>query len=266
MTKSVASIVYVSCSKGNCIDVLSLDRATGELAHIGFAELSGNGMPLAIGPDQRFLYASVFGDPDGAKQPRYETFAIDSVTGILRHTATLPAVARMSYITVDRGGTFLLGASVAGSVISSHAIDNNGVLQSEPIDVRQVPSKAHHISTDLTNRFAFVPNLGGDIVQQLQFDAANGTFADNSPSRAVLPDGAAPRHMAHHPDGRIVYLLNECAGTLVVYQLDGEAGTLSAIQTSDILPSGFEGTPWGAQIHVSADDRFLFTSERTSSV
>jgi 6-phosphogluconolactonase len=33
----------------------------------------------------------------------------------------------------------------------------------------------------------------------------------------------------------------------------------------DILPPGFTGNPWAADLHLTADGRHLYTSERTSS-
>jgi 6-phosphogluconolactonase len=46
---------------------------------------------------------------------------------------------------------------------------------------------------------------------------------------------------------------------------DAERGTLSHLQTLSTLPEGFDGKPWGADVHFSPDGRFLYTSERSSS-
>ena len=36
-------------------------------------------------------------------------------------------------------------------------------------------------------------------------------------------------------------------------------------QVASVLPPGFAGTPWAADIHITPDGRFLYGSERTSS-
>ena len=265
MTQAKRSIVYVSCSKGDCIEILALDQATGTLSPIDTVALPGNGMPLALAPDRRHLYAAVSTTIDDAAVPHYLTYRIDQASGALEHLATIQAPGRMSHITVDRSGRHLLGASVSNDLVASHAIEADGRLRTDATQVLTVPSKAHQITTDLGNRFAFVPNLGGDLVMQLTFDAATGQLSDNTPAQIAQPAGAAPRHIAHHPNGRFAYLLNEENGSIAAFTLDATTGTLTQFQTDDFLPDGFDGQPWGAQILVTPDGRFLYTSERTSS-
>lgn len=265
MTQARSSIVYVSCSKGDCIEILALDTATGTLDAVKTVALPGNGMPLAITPDRRHLYAALSANVDGAAEPRYASYRIDAATGALDPIATIKAPGRMSHITVDRSGRHLLGASVSNSLVSSHRIDADGRIAAEATEVRTVPSKAHQITTDQTNRFAYVPNLGADLVMQLAFDADTGRLTDNAPPEMAQPSGSAPRHLAHHPNGRFAYLLNEEDGSIAAFTIDAERGTLDQFQASDFLPDGFNGKPWGAQILTTPDGRFLYTSERTSS-
>ena len=261
MTTTHRTVVYVSCAKGDCIDVLALDRAGGTLSRITTVALPGNGMPLATARDRRHLYAAVAGNGDDG--PRLSTFAIDQATGALDPRGTVPAPGRMSHITVDRSGRHLLGASVANDLISSHAITVDGALASATSDVRKVPSKAHHISTDLGNRFVLVPNLGADLVSRFRFDADGGRFEPCGEVRVQA--GAAPRHMVHHPNGRFAYLLCEEDGTIIAFTIDAVTGALAEIQKSDFLPAGFDGRPWGAQILTTPDGRFLYASERRAS-
>jgi 6-phosphogluconolactonase len=264
MTTLNRTIIYVSCSKGDCIEVLTLDRADGQLSAIETVALPGNGMPLAIAPDKRHLYAALasLGTTAG---PQFATFQIDTKTGKLGHQAFTSAPGRMSHIIVDRSGRHLLGASVANDLISSNPIAQDGNIDAQPSEIRTVPSKAHQITTDRTNQFAFVPNLGADLVMQLSFDAATGTFNDNAPPEISQPKGAAPRHMAHHPSGRFAYLLNEEDGSIAAFMLNPETGTLNQIQTSDFLPENSDGKPSGAQILTTPDGRFLYASDRKSS-
>jgi len=257
-------IVYVSCSKGDCIEVIALDPATGVLSPIESVALPGNGMPLAVAPDKQCLYAAVAGGGDGT-EPQFAAYTIDEATGKLELQEIVEAPGRMSHITVDRSGRYLLGASVSNDLFSSSRIKIDGTIDAAATKVYPVPSKAHQITTDQTNQFAFVPNLGADLVLQLKFDPEAGTFAANEPSQIDLPKGAAPRHLAHHPGGCFAYLLNEEQGTITVFELDVSAGRLSEIQTQSFLPEGFDAKPWGAQVLVTPDGRYLYASDRTSS-
>ncbi len=258
--------IYVSSLSGGQIDVFDLNADTGEMSRQQSIGLSGKGLPLAVSPDRRRLYASVIGEVDGEEEPRYDIFRIVSSSGALVRLDTVKAPARMAHISVDKTGRFLLGASFPSDVIAVHPIGARGYVQETPSDLRAAPGKAHQIMTDASNRFAFVPNFGAALVMQLLFDERTGTFDDNSPSNFQQPAESGPRHVAHHPDGRFVYLLNEKEGVVVACALDANAGTLQEIQRENIMPDGFEDEPWSAQIHVTPDGRQLFCSERRSSI
>jgi len=257
--------VYVSTLEGGSIEVLDLDPATGGLAHIQTIGLSGKGLPLAVSLDRRRLYASVIGDVNGEEEPRYDTFRILWPSGELEHLNTVRAPARMAHISVDKTGRYLLGASFPGDVIAAHPIGSRGYVQETPSDLRPAPSKAHQITTDASNRFAFVPNFGAALVMQLKFNDKTGRFEDNDPPALDQPEDSRPRHVAHHPNGRFVFLCNEKEGVVVACALDPNLGTLSEIQRESVMPDDFDDEPWGAQIHVTPDGRQLFTSERRSS-
>lgn len=265
MTVGRDYFVYVACLAGAQIDVYR-GTADAQLSHVQSVPLSGKGLPLAPSPDRRFLYASVIGEVDGVEDPRYDTFRIDATTGELTHIETVKAPARMAHIFVERSGRFLLGASFPGSVIASHSLGPRGVPQEMPSDLRPTPRKAHQIMTDLSNRFAYVPNLGADLVMQLRFDERSGRFADNQPPELFFGESSGPRHFAFHPGGRWAYLLNELDGSLVAHRLDPATGALEAMQQESALVDGFDaGEPWAAQIHVTPNGRFLYASERRAS-
>jgi 6-phosphogluconolactonase len=68
-----------------------------------------------------------------------------------------------------------------------------------------------------------------------------------------------------HPNGRFVYLLNELDASVDALAFDPQQGTLATLQTLTTLPAGFGAKPWAADLHLTPDGRFLYTSERTSS-
>jgi len=255
-------MAYVSCLKGARIEAFAFTSEGGNLAHVQTVKLSGKGLPLAPSPKGRHLYASVIGERDGAEEDRIDTFEIDRVTGMLTPLSSTVIVARMAHIRVDRTGSFLLGASFPSSLIAVYPIGERGQVAAEPSFVMPTPRKAHQILTDPSNRFAFVPNLGADLVMQLVFDEKTGTLTENAPPALHFQPGAGCRHLAYHPNRRFVYLLNELDGSLIVLRLDQANGTLSEISRDTILRPDLVGSPWGAQIHVTPDGKRLFASER----
>ena len=47
--------------------------------------------------------------------------------------------------------------------------------------------------------------------------------------------------------------------------VDPASGVLACVQSLSTLPPGFAGEPWAAELRLTPDARFLYTSERRSS-
>ena len=255
----MTTIAYVANADSQDVSVLRLDAATGESTPVQQLALGGTVMPLAVSPDRRFLYASIRSEP-----VEVLSFAIDAVDGSLAPIGRSPLPASMCWIGTDRSGRFLLSASYGGSTIAVSPIDASGVAQPAQ-QTAATAANAHAVQADPANRFLFATCLGGGVVLGYRFDAASGRFAANDASAWPARSGAGPRHFVFHPDAPFVYLLNELDAGIDVLAFDAQRGVLTGVQTIDSLPPGFSGEPWAADIHITPDGRFLFTSERRSS-
>jgi 6-phosphogluconolactonase len=261
-----ATVVYVSNAGSKEIFVLAMDRDSGALATIeraavpGTAEPSPTSMPLAVGPGHRFLYAALRSKPYPVS-----SFAVDPASGRLSHLGTAPLPDSMAYIVTDRSGRFLFSASYPGAKLAINPIDEEGRVGDRPTQLLATRPKAHCVVVDASNRYVYCTNLGGDIVMQLRFDAATGTVSANDPAAIATRPAAGPRHLAFHPNGRYLYLLNETDATLGAYAVDAGSGTLAEVQRVASLPPDFAGKPSAADLHVTPDGRFLYASERATS-
>lgn len=254
------TIVYVSNADSRSISVLGLDEASGALTTLQTVDAGGTVMPMALLPGCGWLIAVRRNEPFAAL-----SFAIDPADGLLSPLGEGPLPASMAYASADAQGRFLFTASYGGHLIAVNAIGADGVVQA-PQQVLPTGANAHAIRTDPTNRFAFSTSLGGDAVHQWRFDAIAGTLTPNDPPTVAIRAGAGPRHLAWHPNGRTLFLLNELDATVDVLAFDPEPGTLRVVQTASTMPDGFTGgAPWAADLHVTPDGRFLYTSERRSS-
>ncbi|TMH25599.1 MAG: lactonase family protein, partial [Betaproteobacteria bacterium] len=208
-------------------------------------------------------------------------------TGSLRHVATGPLAESFPYISLDRSGRYLLGASYGGHLVSVNPVGADGRV-GEPMQVIPTARNAHSIRTDNTNRFVFVPHLGTDQVFQFRFDQKSGRLAANTPPVLQLKQGTGPRHLILSSDNRFVYLLNELTGTVTTLALDGKTGLLSEASSASVLPPdstlvpgmarGAVGTPganqaprntdndiWASDLHLTPNGQFLYAAERTSN-
>jgi len=232
---------------------------------------------MAVRPDRRFLVASV-----SSKSNAAYSYGVDPGSGALNLVGTGPLAANMTYITFDRGGRFLLGASYGANLVSVNSVAADGRV-GDVLQVVPTARNAHAIRVDNTNRFAFAPHLGTDQIFQFLFDAELGRLMANTPPVLQLKQGTGPRHLVIAPDNRFVYVSNELTGTVTTLALDPFGGTLTEHASVSMLPPdsklspgmprGADGKPahdptndiWAADLHLTPDGRFLYASERTSS-
>jgi 6-phosphogluconolactonase len=260
------TFVYVSNAERREVFVLGMDRDDGALTLVERATVPGanvpspTSLPMAISPDRRFLYAALRSPPYPAS-----SFAIDASTGRLTHVSAAELVSAMAYIITDRSGRFLLCASYTEGKLAVYPIASAGQIEPQPTQVMTTGPNAHCIVVDAANRFAFAAVLGADVVLQLIFDPASGTLSPNEPPFVATRKRAGPRHLAFHPDGRSLYLINQTDATMNAYRIEPGAGILAEIESIATLPAHFLGDANAADIHATPDGRFLYVSERQTS-
>lgn len=258
------TVVYVSNAGSRDIHVFAMDRATGALTPIEKKEVPGSdkspsSLPMAMAPDKRALYAQLRGAPYPVS-----AFAIDPASGRLTLLGTTPLVDQMAYLTVDKSGKHLLGASYVGAKVASYPIDAKRVVGVTASQIVDTEPKTHCVLVDANNRNVYAPVLGADHVLQFKLDPSSGKLAPNDPPFVKTAAGAGPRHFTIHPNGKWGYLLNETNATLVAYAVDPANGTLrelGVVETGDVAsPSAF-----ASDIHVTPDGRFVYGAVRTTS-
>lgn len=258
------TFVYVGNAESQSVSIFALDadgvlRAVDTKAVPGPAE-PGSTTPMAVSPDKKYLYVGLRNEPYSAA-----TFAVDGKTGKLAYVGSGPLADAMAYIATDRSGKFLLSASYGGGKIAVNPIGAGGVIG----PARQVIANqlnAHAVLADRANRHVLYTSLGSDLVGQLKFDAASGMLTPNDPLTIRVRAKAGPRHFRFSADERFVYVLCELDGSIYVFPCDMAVGRLAReTQIASVLPDGFSGKPWAADIHLTPDGKFLYASERTSS-
>jgi 6-phosphogluconolactonase len=240
-------------------------------------------MPMAVSPDKRFLYAASRSRP-------YSVYAysIDASTGALHAVSVAPLAESFPFISLDKTGRFLFGASYGGHVVSVNAVGSDGRVSAEPLQVISLGRNAHSIRIDESNRFVYVPALGTDQIFQLLFDAHSGRLTSNTPAVVLMKPSTGPRHFVISPDNKYAYVLSEFLATVTTFSLDSKTGLLTESSSVSGLPPDSKLTPggprlpvgsanapaprntendiWAADIHMTPNGKFLYISERTSSI
>ena len=277
---SAATYVYVSNAEDGDIGTYTLN-ADGSLVAGSRTDAGKVVMPMVVSPDRRFLFASVRSKPFTAL-----AYAIDRKTGALTRVSSAPTAESYPYITVDKTGRFLLGASYGGHQVGVNAIGKDGKL-ADPKQVIPTGRNAHSIITDRTNRYVFVPHLGTDQIFQFKFDAKSGKLTSNTPAVVQMKALTGPRHIIVSADNKFAYLLNELTATVTTLSLDAKTGLLTETSSASALPPdtklvpgaprgavGVPGGPplrdtdndiWASDLHLTPNGRFLYAAERTGS-
>lgn len=259
-TVHAATYAYVSNADSQDISVFSLDKSNGALKSVETVAVGGTVMPMAFSPNHLRLYAGLRSQPY-----RVVSFAVSPLDGRLTELGKAPLAESMAYVSTDASGRYLFSASYGGNLLAVNSIGANGVVGNVQQTIKTGPM-AHAIRNAPDNRYVFASVLGADAWLRLKFDPSNGSLTEDAAPAYSLAPKSGPRHFVFSPDHRFTYLIDELDGKLHVLAFDNQRDTVKPVQTVSILPPNFSGDkPWGADVHITPDGRFLYASERTSS-
>ena len=258
------TIVYVSNCESNDIYVWQLNHETGELTLVEKVPLpgilkAGGSTPMTVSPDRRFLFVATRGEPQSVF-----TFAIDPKSGKLKLIGSGPLIDSMPYISTDHTGRYLFAASYPGHKFTVSPIGANGVIGPTQ-QVLENHTNAHSILVDAKNRYVLAATLGNDLVNVFKLDTKSGKLEPNSPPSVAVKAKTGPRHLIFHPNGKLVYVLGELDGAVHVFDYDSGKGQLKEKQSVNALPPGVTGRIASADIHLTPDAKYLYSSDRTSN-
>jgi 6-phosphogluconolactonase len=266
LTLYVGTYTLGTSGKSEGIYIYRMDQLTGELKRVGSVK-SENPSFLALDPGKRFLYA-VNEKPEGM----VSAFRIDRQTGDLSIVNQQSSQgADPCHLSVESGGKSVLVANYTSGTLAVLPIQRGGSLGAA-IDVKQHEGSgpreqqkgphAHCRKLDRANRHAFAADLGIDKLMIYRFDASTGKLAPAQQASAFLHAGAGPRHLAFHPNGKFLYIINELDSSLTTFKYNAAQGTLTAFESVSTLPRDFTGLSFCADIHVAKSGRFVYGSNR----
>jgi 6-phosphogluconolactonase len=176
------------------------------------------------------------------------------------------------HVTVDRTSRCVAVANYGGGSCAAFPVGEGGALGERSAFLqhegsgadpkRQGGPHAHSVTVTPDNALLLVADLGLDRVMLYRLDAEAAKLAPHDPAFIQTAPGAGPRHVAFHPNGRFLYLINEIDGTLSAYAYDSSAMTFAPVNTLSTLPDGFSGNSICADVHVSPDGRFVYGTNR----
>lgn len=251
--------------RGKGIYAYRVDERTGALAPTQTLEGVSNPHFLALHPTLPLLYST-----NGGEASAVSAYEIDPVNGhvVLLNRQPSPGPGP-THLAVDPSGRLVVAANYAGGSVAAYPIALGGHLEPHadfivhegptgPNSARQDRAHAHVAVFDPTGQYVLVCDLGLDRTFVYRVDAAAGKLSQLG--SAPAHPGAGPRHLAFHPSGSFVYVVNELDSTVTAYAWSD--GALDEIQTVPMLPDSFHGESIAAEIAVGADGRHVYASNR----
>lgn len=273
-----STYAYISSPADGLISQYQLDDASGALSLVEQTKAGDQVNPMALSPDGKALFAAL-----RAKPYQVVSFSIEPVTGHLKPLAQAPLAESLAYLSTDRSGRFLVGASYGADLLSVQPIDAQH-RPSDSIQTYKTGMHAHSVRTDPSNRFAYAGNLGVDRVLQYRLEPKDGKLVPIGEGYVTVPENTGPRHLAFAPNGKFLYVVGEMSGTVTAFSINDKTGGLKQVNQANGIPERLKLAPgqardarnndlkddptpriWAADVRISPDGKWLFTSERTSS-
>lgn len=264
-------------ARGQGISVLRLDPGSGALQPLSVSDRIDNPTFVAPAADRRTLYVTT--EVDTWDEGLVSAYRLDAAAGQLRYINKQPTQGGApAYLSLHPGGGWLFaanylvdaqalrparalvvfpieadgGVGAAGASVSHHG---HG-----PVSGRQDAPHPHCALASPDGRFVLVADLGLDRIMVYPFDVSTGGLGPGVP--VALPPGCGPRHMAFCGDGRWLILVGELDSTVRALAWDAGRGGLRPVSCQSLLPDGWRGEASGADLTVSADERFVYVSAR----
>lgn len=255
------------------VHICQLDEDTGEIRLSGSSSGVRNPSFLAVSPGGGHVYAVGETGLAGDGAPgSVHAFRIAELPDSLElvgvnqqpsggdHPCHLSIDAEGRWLAVSNYGT----GSVAvlpirpdgglGEITSSVQHEGRG-----PNPDRQTGPHAHATIFTPDGRFVIAADLGIDRLLISAFDPNTGSLRRHA--EVATAAGAGPRHLAFHPDGSRLFVVNELDNTLTLYRYDAVAGTLRERATVATLPPDAPDSI-AADIRLAPDGRHAYISNR----
>ena len=255
---------YTSPDKSEGIYVYDFDTRDASTTFKSKVVL-GSPSYFAVTKDRKFVYAV---SEDRSKN--INALSFDAKTGELKLLNSVPSGgAGPTHISVDAKGKYVFAGNYGGGTLTALPINADGTLGSDIQDIKHEGKSiaknkpfVHSAVVSPDNKYVITADLGTDKMNIYAFDESKrpNPLTPTAQGFVTLAPGSGPRHSTFHPNKKFYYAVTELDGTVNAFTY--KKGRIDLIQTIKMADDSYTGKPDGADIHVSADGKFLYASTR----
>ncbi len=265
---------YFQGARGVGLSVYAFDDRTLETEKLAETGAVDNPTFLSVSPDGTHVYANseVFEWREGM----VTAFRFDREANALHYINAQPTLGSITaHNFISRDGRKLMVANYGmgeggpDQSVVVYGIREDGGLTPPVANVahsgigphaeRQERSHAHSVNETIDGGIAIVADLGIDRLISYRLSAAGEL--ERLAEFAMAP-GAGPRHVALHPNGRLLFVMNELDSSVASLTLDPQSGKLALVDTKPAVPAEARADNHCADIQISPDGRFIYGSNR----
>jgi 6-phosphogluconolactonase len=251
------------------ISAFAIDPASGRLKLLNQVPSRGSGpCHVAVDPGGKWVFATNYNSGSVAVFPVHEDGTLGEATGFVQHAGSSVNAQRQSgphahSANVSPDGRWLLVADLGLDQILSYRVDAvKGTLAAgDPPFAKLAPgSGPRHLAFGKSGRFAYAIGEMLATVTVFRYNSARGSLEELQTAQ-VTPEGyIGPKsgaEIAVDPNGRYLYASNRGDGTIAVFRIDGDKGTLTVVErvsTGGKTPRNFAIDPSGAFLFAANQD------------
>jgi 6-phosphogluconolactonase len=269
--------VFVASGTPEGIRSFDWNPATGDLQSAGTGATISTIDWICFSPDRKFIFAACEVDSFNGK-PTGELASFRVTDGKLEQLSGQNSASKGTcHCAIDHTGRVLISADYGGGSAASFKVTDgklSPLVWSEHYTVhgpnpdRQEAAHAHFASFSPDNRFAYVNDLGGDMIHIYTFNAETAELKSAGAYHAV--PGAGPRTLHFHPNGHTAYCMNEMASSVDVLKWNKATGNFTRVGTVRLLPPNAplpdkKDAPQGntgCDTVIAKDGRFVYFANR----
>ncbi len=261
--------VFIGSNTPEGVLAYDWDPVKAELTPAGVAAKLANVDWLTLSPGREYVYAASEIDTFNGK-PTGEVASFRIVKGeLVPLSAQNSASVGTCHVALDRTGRVLISADYGGGSAASFLVTEGQLspavwtehyTKRGPNKERQESAHAHFASYSPDNRFAYVNDLGGDLIH---IYSVNTATAELKPAGAYeAKPGSGPRTLHFHTNGHTAYSVNELDSTVDVLEWNKKDGSLTRTSRIDLLREGYTGPTTGCDTVISKDGKSVYFSNR----
>jgi 6-phosphogluconolactonase len=239
--------------------------ADGRLERLAVSSVGAGCSTLAIDPERLLVYV-------GAKPGSIVTCSLDATTGRLTTWDEAKVPGSPTYLALTPHGDRLLGVFYHEGYGMCWPLDNGRLGEPSPAVSHANP---HSVVLSKDTRHAYIVSLGEDAVIRYAL-GQDGSLTDPRPVAA--PVGSGPRHIVLNAEETSALVVTEFSGEVLHFTRDVGSGELTLTSQQSIVDpaaglahSRYGADPtaehlvWGADVHLAANGRWAWASERSAS-